>query len=74
MDVAESMGRLAGKLEQRMGYEITAAVLDGICELRSRREMEEAVCWLAKDYGLLDVISSRGEEVTEEPNQASWAA
>jgi hypothetical protein len=36
--------------------------------------MEEAVCWLAKDYGLLDVISSRGEEVTEEPNQASWAA
>jgi len=61
MDAYEAMGRLARVLEPRIGWAAVSARLDGICELPTRTEMEEAVCWLARDYGLLDVIA--GEEV-----------
>mgnify|MGYP000890846348 CR=1 FL=1 len=62
MDIYEAMGRLANRLlERHWEYEAVTLVMDGICELPTRTEMEEAVCWLARDYGLLEMIS--GEEV-----------
>lgn len=72
MDIYDALGKLAGPLERRMGYEVTAAVLDGICELPTRREMECAVCWLARDYGLLEMIG--GEEVETETRAALQVA
>lgn len=67
MDVYEAMGRLAGPLEARM-QQSPADVLDGICELPTRMEMEVAVAWLAHDYGLLDMIA--GEEVNADKTMA----
>lgn len=62
MDAYEAMGKLANRLlERHWEPEVVALVLDGICELPTRTEMEIAVAWLAHDYGLLDVIA--GEEV-----------
>ncbi len=57
MDVLQAMAKLHGPLSARMGAEPAAAALDGICELRLVRRMEEAVCWLAHDYDLLEVIN-----------------
>jgi len=62
MDIYDALGKLAGPLERLMGYEVTAAVLDGICGLPSRREMEEAVAWLARDNGLVDTINSQPDD------------
>ncbi len=52
MDVLLAMGRLYEPLSDRVGAECAVAMLDGICELRLVRRMEEAVCWLAHDYDL----------------------
>ncbi len=73
MDVYEAMAWLVRPLMRQMGYEATAATLDGICELRTRREMEEAVCWLAHDHGLLNVISDQAE-VSVKQSRASLVA
>lgn len=72
VDVYDAMGVLAGALERRMGYEVTADVLDGICELPTRREREEAVAWLAHEHGLLDVIA--GEEARRSSSGGSGKA
>jgi hypothetical protein len=61
MDIYEAMGRLAGPLERRWGYEGMAATMDSICELPTRIDREIAVAWLAHDCGLLGLIA--GEEV-----------
>jgi hypothetical protein len=68
MDAYEAMGKLAGPLERRWGYEGMAATMDSICELPTRIDREVAVAWLAHDYGLLDVIA--GEEVNADKTTA----
>lgn len=62
MDVFQAMGRLGNRLlERHWEYEAVTLVLDGICELPTRTEMEIEVAWLAHNCSLLDVIA--GEEV-----------
>jgi hypothetical protein len=36
--------------------------MDGITELPTKREMEEAVAWLARDNGLVDTINSQPDD------------
>lgn len=57
MNVYVAMGRLAGPLEARM-QQSPADILDGICGLPTRVDMEVEVAWLAHNYELLDVIDS----------------
>ncbi len=73
MDIYEAMGRLGNRLlERHWEYEAVTLVLDGICELPTRADMEVAVCWLAHDYDLLDVID--GEEATTSKEQVLQVA
>lgn len=62
MSVYVAMGRLAQMLEPRIGWDTVAAAMDGITELPTKREMEEAVAWLARDNGLVDTINSQPDD------------
>lgn len=65
MSVYAAMGRLAQMLEPRIGWDTVAAAMDGITELPTMREMEEAVAWLAHDNGLVDTINSQLDDAID---------
>ena len=58
MNIDQLAGRIANRMAREIGYESTALVMDGICEL-PRGDREAAVIRLAQEYGLLHADTAR---------------